>query len=252
MIRTTRSTTLRMTGDIWHRNGRQQLLPSSAFQIADHHLHASGLIEHTGEDEGRLYKHDWFCVSQAADCFPVDGLLQKAMENVHSNIFVLQVGTSSIQFGNTLTLNSELLATTRRVFCRKKDTTGTLDPFTKEEKTRFLEFCPTPSEPKLPELERYAILPTATITSGATSSILSVRVGPQHINFGNHADHAFLAEVAHHALSLVHKERDGLTINYISETFIGDTLECFFYENTIYVTRMAEENGESMLVLIAK
>ena len=125
------------------RDGKQQILPSIALRIADHHLHASGIIPHTiidSKDDSRLYKHDWFCVSQAVDCYPVDRLAHKSMEDARSSLFVMKVGSSSIHFGNTLTMKDELLATTIRVFCRKNTPSGMLDRFSKEERDRFLEF----------------------------------------------------------------------------------------------------------------
>ena len=260
MIRTTLQTTIRMTGDVLQRrDGKQQILPSIALRIADHHLHASGIIPHTTNDsnnDSRLYKHDWFCVSQAVDCYPVERLVQKSMNDAHSSLFVMKVGSSSIHFGNTLTMKDELLATTRRVFCRKDTSSDVLDPFTEEERDRFLEFEP-PKDIKMPQLERFDTSLSSEITS--TNPILSVKVGPAHINFGNHADHAFMAEVANHALSLGGNEKDkectGLTINYISETHLGDTLDCYYFHDKVYVTRMTANNNEeedSMLVLIAK
>ena len=142
MIRTTLQTTIRMTGDILQRrDGKQQILPSIALRIADHHLHASGVIPHASDStDDRLYKHDWFCVSQAVDCYPVDRLVHKSMNDAHSSLYVMKVGSSSIHFGNTLTMQDELLATTTRVFCRKDTSTDKLDPFSEEERDRFLEF----------------------------------------------------------------------------------------------------------------
>ena len=142
MIHRTLQTTIRMSGDILQRrDGKQQILPSIALRIADHHLHASDNTTYAidGKDD-RLYKHDWFCVSQAVDCYPVDRLVQKSMYDAHSSLFVMKVGSSSIHFGNTLTMKDELLATTIRVFCRKDTNTDMLDPFTEEERDRFLEF----------------------------------------------------------------------------------------------------------------
>ena len=112
----------------------------------------------------------------------------------------------------------------------------------------------------MPQLERFdTSLPSQiTNTSTTTKPILSVKVGPSHINFGNHADHAFLAEVAHHALSLGRNKKDkefstGLSINYINEAHFGDTLDCYYYDGTVYVTRTSNDDDvESMLVLIAK
>ena len=257
MIRTTLQTTIRMTGDILQRHdGKQQILPSIALRIADHHLHASGIIPHTNNDsaDDRLYKHDWFCVSQAVDCYSVERLVQKSMDNALSSLFVMKVGSSSIQFGNTLTMKDELLATTIRVFCRKDTSTDMLDPFNKEERDSFLEFEP-PKDIKMPQLERFNTSLPPEITQ-TTNPILSVKVGPSHINFGNHADHAFLAEVAHHALFLGRNKKEecnttSLTINYINETHLGDNLDCYLFADKVYVTRTSN-NEESMLVLIAK
>jgi len=259
MIRTTLQTTIRMTGDILQRrDGKQQILPSIALRIADHHLHASGIIPHTSDsnNDNRLYEHDWFCVSQAVDCYPIDRLVQKSMDNALSSLFVMKVGSSSIQFGNALTMKDELLATTIRVFCRKDTSTDKLDPFSEEERDRFLEFQqPTTSNDiVMPQLERFDTSLPSEITNTTTKPILSVKVGPSHINFGNHADHASLAEVAFHALSLKgnkDKECTGLTINYINETYLGDTLDCYCYDDKVYVTRTSN-NEEKSLVLIAK
>ena len=109
----------------------------------------------------------------------------------------------------------------------------------------------------MPQLERFdTSLPVET-TNTTTKPILSVKVGPSHINFGNHADHAFLASAAHHALSLSSADNKeecntGLTINYINETHLGDTLDCYYYDDRVYVTRTSNNEEDSMLVLIAK
>jgi len=252
-----------MTGDILQRrDGKQQILPSIALRIADHHLHASGIIPHTNDsnNDSRLYKHDWFCVSQAVDCYPVDRLVKKSINDAHSSLFVMKIGSSSIHFGNTLTMKDELLATTIRVFCRKDTSTDMLDRFSEEERDRFLKFQrPTTSNDiVMPQLERFdTSLPSEMINT--TKPILSVKVGPSHINFGNHADHAFLAEVAHHVLSLGRNKNDkefstSLSINYINEAHLGDTLDCYYYDDKVYVTRMTANNNEEerMIVLIAK
>ena len=243
-----------MTGDIWLReSGLQQLYPSSALRIADHHLHASGMIEHIENGKNRLYTHDWYCVSQAVNCFAEDGLLKKSMIDAQSSIFVMDVGRSSIHFGNVLSLNDQVLATTQRVFCRKAS--GKSAPFTVEEKNRFLE-CRPPlnvfDKYTMPQLKRFDTTTLPAVVK-ATDPILTVRVGPQHVNFGNHADHAFLAETAFHGLSLVNREHEGglnLAINYVSEAFLGDTLECFSYEHKIYVTRTLD-SGERELVVVS-
>jgi len=256
MIKQTLSTTIRVTGDVWcHQGSRvQQLYPLSALRIADNHLHSSGIIEHIDNcDPHRLYVHDWFCISQAVHCSsPINNLLKKSLrDSAESSIFVSKVGASSIHFGNALTLNNELLATTFRVFCRKH-ISGESAPFTDAERNRFVLQCAPQKnicEFPMPQLARFdKIVPAAAMES---QPILSVMVGPQHVNFGNHADHAFLAETVHHALSLTKIEHNDLAINYIEEVKLGDMLECFSDTGKVYVAK-STEGGERRLALIAK
>ena len=232
-----------------------QLYPSSALRIVDHHLHASGIIERSGHGGSkRFYEHDWFCVSQSVSCFPVDDLLVKSLdeEGSHSFIFVLGVGTSSIHFGNVITIDDQVLATTRRVFARKDSVSGKSLPFTEEERSRLLEYQPPDivsiGQYSLPMLERFgSFLPKTKIQE----PILKVLVGPQHINFGNHADHAFLAETAIHAMTLAGKEVSSVAINYISEASLGHTLECLVHDDTVFIVRTLRSK-KRVLVLVAR
>ncbi|CAJ1946305.1 unnamed protein product [Cylindrotheca closterium] len=253
MIRKSISTTLRLTADIWLREGGvQQLYPASALRIVDHHLHASGIIEHSKESLDRLYDHDWFCVSQAVTCFDVEDLLVKSLDDQdfasHSFIFVMGVGSSSIQFGNVITLNDEVLATTRRIFCRKEPS-GKSAPFTDEEKSRFLESQPPELLYSMPEVEKFgSFLPGSEEN---LTPVLTVNVGPQHVNMGNHADHAFLVETAIHAMSLADKDISSVAVNYVSEAKLGHTLECLFHSDTLYITRTLS-TGRKVLVMVAR
>jgi hypothetical protein len=257
MILKSLNTTLRMTNDIWLREGgAQQLHPASALRIVDHHLHASGIIEHAVDNPNpiRLYEHDWFCVNQAVNCFSVDDLLLKSLDehNSHSFIFVMGVGTSSIHFGNVITLKDEVLATTRRVFCRKH-VSGKTAPFSEEERVQFLESQPpdvlTVGQQAMPQIHKFgSFLPTP---KEGIEPVLTVKVGPQHVNFGNHADHAFLAETAVHALTLEKIDVASLAVNYVSEALLGHTLECFLHYDTLFITRTLA-NTKKVLVLVAR
>lgn len=232
-------TTIRISSDIWHRRcGQKLLLPSSALRIADHHLHASAMLAFENDS-------DWFCVSQAVKCFPVDMLHKKSVDEAHSSLFVTKVGTSSIHLGNSVMLQDETLATTQRVFCRVSTSASASAAFTAQERNKFLEFHHTAD--MLPQLERFeAKLPDSK------NSILSVKVGPQHINFANHVDHAFLAETAHHALHLMNKGSENLVINYFGQPFLGDNLQCFAQDDKVYITRTDDDTGESTLIVVAK
>ena len=89
----------------------------------------------------------------------------------------------------------------------------------------------------------------------------SVTVGPQHINFGNHADHAFLAETAFHALTETSNKlsSDYLSIQYKKEVFLGDNLESYGYRqydtdeemNTVILVATRKLTGDKKVVLIA-
>ena len=52
--------------------------------------------------------------------------------------------------------------------------------------------------------------------------------------------------------SICHQTQDkDLAINYLGQPLLGDTLECFDYDDKIYITR-TETSGEKTLVAIAK
>lgn len=248
-----RTTTIRISADIWHRGtvGFGLLLPSSALRIADHLLHASALL--SWDNSNTNNKHDWFCVSQAVRCFPVDRLHEKSAQDAHSSLVVTNVGASSLYLGNTLTLNDETVAAVHRVFCRVFPSTNKSAAFDDNERNAFSEFLPsTDILSSFPKIERFdGVLPDTIRDSRSESSVLSVKVGPQHINFANHVDHAFIAEIAHHALHLINKESEHLAINYLGQPLLGDILECFDYDDKIYITR-TETSGEKTLVAIAK
>jgi hypothetical protein len=248
-----RTTTIRISADIWHRGkeGIELLLPSSALRIADHLLHASGLL--SWENSNTNNKHDWFCVTQAVKCFPVDRMHEKSAQDANSSLVVTNVGTSSLNFGNTLTLNDETVAAVHRVFCRVFPSTNKSAAFDENERNAFSEFQPsTDISSSFPKVERFdGVLPETLRDSRSVSSVLSVKAGPQHINFANHVDHAFIAEIAHHALYLINKESEHLAVNYLGQPHLGDVLECFDYDDKIYITR-TETSGEKTLVAIAK
>ena len=230
---------IRISSDIWHRRcGQELLLPSSALRIADHHLHASGVLAFKNN-------FDWFCVSQAVRCFAVNKLHAKSKHDAQSSLFVPNIGTSSIHFGNSLMLKDELLATTHRVFCRVKESTPAA--FTDQERNKFLTSLSSTEEVLLPKLQRF----NANDTS-ESELVLSVKVGPQHMNFANHVDHAFLAETAFHALHTINKESDEIAINYLGQPNLGDVLQCFVQGDKIHITRTDEITGESSIVVVAK
>ena len=49
----------------------------------------------------------------------------------------------------------------------------------------------------------------------------------------------------------VFEESENLAINYLGQPHLGDVLECFDYDNKIYITR-TEPSEEKTLIAIAK
>lgn len=257
MIRQALQTSLRSSSDIWQRGKEQLIFPSSALRIADHHLHASGIIPTISSSKNRLYEHDWFCVSQAVTCegystsLPYDALQSEVL----SNIWVESVGNSSIRFGNVISIMGKSLAKAQRVFVRKQ-TNGKSAPFSNDELSRFRAMG-SKNDLKLPET---LMLKTSDIVrifeDVKNSPILKVTVGPQHVNFGNHADHAFLLETAFHAFCLALPSEvsiNSVAIQYVAEVFEGDKLNCIVSEEgqQVFVAKTTTDEL-SNLVAIAR
>ena len=208
------------------------------------------------------------------------------------------IGRSSIQFGGLVSIGDDILATVRRVFVRMSltdsnagDSTKKLKSasFTEEEKKRFRESYGFDAlqitknykasdakkiqdlvaikrpdlgsenlKTKMKELE----LPSFhSSPHGEESYLTRVMVGPQHVNFGNHADHAFLAETAFHALTVSDQNSGSyLSVQYISEVHLGDILESYFYpkeeggveSNSIILVAIRKDTSERNVVLIAQ
>jgi len=321
-----RATTIRATTDILlkPKNKHQQpqlLFPAAALRICDHHLHCSGIIPQihynydcdSDRDDAftRIYEHDWFCVSQAVQCYaqhssvsvsslgikknndcgdstspPLLHRVVNGTETCYCDVWVDSdsIGKSSIQFGGLVSIGRDILAIVRRVFVRMSPTTpknrnseelssSRLNsnnklklksaPFSDQEKQRFRERFGfdalgisenyKASDAKLsrdlvqikrPDFDSYRLKTKITELESSLSSIqhqeeqpflARVTVGPQHINFGNHADHAFLAETASHALTILSTKQqkssscndDYVSIQYVSEVLLGDVLESY-------------------------
>jgi hypothetical protein len=208
------------------------------------------------------------------------------------------IGKSSIQFGGTVSIGHNVLALVRRVFVRmtthdtnSEESGGKLKsaPFSGEEKQRFCESfgfealgisenysaCDRRRIQDLVEIKRPEFssgrlktrinelesTPSLSSTRQENSSITRVTVGPQHVNFGDHADHAFLAETAFHALTISTKlSCDYLSIQYSSEVFLGDVLESYVYRqdeggeefDSIILVATRKTTGQRKVVLIAQ
>lgn len=208
------STTLRTTSDLDTLGGGGGVNAAvhhfAALQIMDHHLHVSAILG----DGGPNYTHSWLCASQAVTSFPHPHLIEQLFQQsgiIQSLLWVSSIGKgSSITFGhailadNSPTTNNYCLATASRVFVRlNKDSSNKPAPFTGEERQQML-MVEKPNNGII-DLEEYPLPQIHRLEAPLSTPkepILKVTVGPQHVNFGRHVDHAFLIQTASHALSL--------------------------------------------------
>jgi hypothetical protein len=275
MPHSTLAATLRITSDIC--GTRNIVHPSSALRLIDHHLQASGIIPaqegFRKETIDRPYAHDWLCVGQAVTCFPMKHIFRQSFQmhqDVHSHTWVLPtIGKSSIRFASVITMGSDVpLVTACRVFARRDVASGGPASFTEEERIRFLQHYSVDdaTAAKRWTLASHPLAPVERLTgklyepANDETPVLQVRVGPTNVNFGNHADHAFLAETAAHALSIGDTDNDNdidhegpikLALQYVSEAMFGDTLDCFVDGTKAFVFSV-QESGQRVLVLQAE
>lgn len=269
MIRKTLLTTLRTAADVCTRPSKDdlpRLFPSACLRMVDHHLHKSGILQgQVSSDDHRsrtIYDHAWLCASQSIQVNAYADLL--GLEHVTSHVWINRVGKTSVQLGNALTVSTNdsqatVLAVAQRIFVRKK-WNGQSAPFSDYESTRYRDECgPTPAQEKfdeeLPTLQKLDITSPKTDWS-ATEPVWTVPVGISNTNFGGHADHAFLAETAYHALR---RQGDYMALNYLAEVSVKDILRCYnvVHENDtddfVIVTRTPSHNPDDTIpILLAK
>jgi hypothetical protein len=318
-------TTVRLTSDIWWTSSTSggtkntlQLLPSAAFRILDHQLHASGILPNNlsrpsnNSNNALLYNHAWYCASQSVTCVPLPATLhtqQCLLSNqrlVKAHIWITKIGTSSLQLANVLTVDDNddndanhyqtVLATAQRVFVRsapfsepeKQDIwqrggalsssswdIGSKTSKNNNEASQLMDFyygkgsetssdtsissrgSPTP----LPSLERFHRTFPSTLSS-SLFPILTVHIGPHHVNLGNHVDNTALLETAVHALWLHGNQTADTTrmiinnpatpalvssvaINYFKEAKLGQVLECWVHDAHTYITTRPSSSSSS-------
>jgi len=252
-------TSLRISSDL---DGKYLVRHAAALRIMDHTLHISGII-----GKAPNYTHNWLCITNAVTVFPREHFLQESFlycDDIRSLIWVASVGTgSSVTFGHAITMKDSIcLATASRVFVRYDPKTNKAAPFTEEERGIFVQnhsrLGRTPDKCLSIDFEKY-ILPEAKRLEAAPlqnqfreQSILTVRIGPQHVNFANHVDHAFLLETASHALflrdTMIHAKNEGLApttlvVNYKSSAELNQYLHCFTYDNKAIIYSSVDERN---------
>ncbi|KAL7525318.1 hypothetical protein ACHAWF_001308 [Thalassiosira exigua] len=233
--------TVRISSDL--AMGCSSIRHSAALRVLDHHLHTTGLLPRPSMSAGV----DIYCVGQAVTTFPQqDSLLLDELHHpsnhsaAKSHLWVACAGRgSSITFGGSITLNELVLATCSRVFVRIDLETGRPMKITEEERSSVFAIDDDADGSKrfghsIPTVSQLEDVARSRSLSG--DEVLAVTVGPQHINHGDHVDHAFLAETAHHALSLgcpeiaLSNSRDSspstLLVQYLGPGRLGQELRC--------------------------
>ena len=258
--------TVRISSDL--AMGCSSIRHSAALRLLDHHLHTTGLLPRPSQSAGV----DIYCAGQAVTTFPHGSVLLDELHDpanhftAKSHMWVAKAGQgSSITFGGAITLNELVLATCSRVFVRIDLETGRSIKITEEERsssfvvdndwdgvTRFCHAIPTVNQ-----LSTRISKDVASDRSLLGDEVLTVAVGPQHINHGDHVDHAFLAETAAHALSLgCSSEADlsvsspsTLLIQYLAPGRLGQELCCHVKDNIASVWGDDGDGGMQLLVL---
>ena len=247
--------------------GCSSIRHSAALRLLDHHLHTTGLLPRPSQSVGV----DIYCVGQAVTTFPHGSVLLDELHDpanhtaAKSHIWVAKAGQgSSVTFGGAITLNERVLATCSRVFVRIDLETGRPMKITEEERSstfavdndwdgvaRFDHAIPTVNQ-----LSTRISKDTTNDRSLAGEKVLTVAVGPQHINHGDHVDHAFLAETAAHALSLGCSSEANLSVSspstlliqYLAPGRLGQELCCHVKDNIASV--WGDDGGGGMQLLV--
>ena len=261
--------TVRISSDL--AMGCSSIRHSAALRLLDHHLHTTGLLPRPSQSTGV----DIYCVGQAVTTFPHGPVLLDKLHDpanhsaAKSHVWVAKAGQgSSITFGGAITLNELVLATCSRVFVRIDLETRRPMKITEEERsstfivdndwdgvTRFDHAIPTVNQ-----LSARISKDMASDRSSAGDEVLVVTVGPQHINHGDHVDHAFLAETAAHALFLAECPEADLSVSspstllvqYVAPGRLGQELRCHVKDNIASVWGDDGDGGGMQLLVLAE
>jgi hypothetical protein len=264
--------TVRISSDL--AMGCSSIRHSAALRILDHHLHTTGLLPRPSASEGV----DIYCVGQAVTTFPHHSVLLDELHNprnhaaTKSHVWVARAGQgSSITFGGAVTLNDLVLTTCSRVFVRVDLESGRPMRVTKEESSSIFAVDSDwngvgrfgLSIPRVDQINTGHDILSGSARSLAGDEVLCASVGPQHINHGDHVDHAFLAETASHALFLgcpemsnlaygADAESSTLLVQYLAPGRLGQELRCHVKDRKLASVWGDDGAGEWQLLVMAK
>lgn len=187
-----------------------------------------------------------------------------------SHVWVARAGQgSSITFGGAVTLNDLVLTTCSRVFVRVDLESGRPMRVTEEESSSIFAVDSDwngvgrfgRSIPRVDQINTGDDILSGSARSLAGDEVLSVSVGPQHINHGDHVDHAFLAETASHALFLgcpsnlaygTDAESSTLLVQYLAPGRLGQELRCHVKDKKLASVWGDDGTGGWQLLVMAK
>lgn len=266
--------------------GSQCLRHSAALRIVDNHLHTTNILCRTYQEPTELASTmDKYCVGQAVTIYQQPSLLDllhksENQERVQSHVWLAKVGNgSSLTFGSAVTIDENMtLAMCSRVFVRVDATTKRSIKITDDERAskkfcvdedwdgtvRFGHAIPEINQISLPIIgdsnTNNQRPDKQQLETMAGKKVLTVQVGPQHINHGDHVDHAFLAETASHALYLANpssakEDKSTLSIQYLAAGYLGQELNCYVTKDAAGSDiasiwgRLIDDGGSSMQLL---
>jgi hypothetical protein len=257
-------------------------------------------------------RKDIFCIGQAVTCYRQPSLLDElhkfsnqddqSNNGARTHVWVADAGSSAITFGGAITFAGMTLATSSRIFIRVDVSSagGTPQPIKITDTERSTMYNTNHRKEEndndldgsiqfghaIPKMNKISLLDDngddwnnndnnkviyrSPLIAG--EEVLSVIVGPQHINHGNHVDHAFLADTAFHALFLGGRgspdcggdellempiDQSTLRVQYMNPGKIGQELRCHVKDGKIAsvwgrdIVRDTDdtENDDTLLVL---
>lgn len=213
------------------------LRTTAALRIADHHLNtASGFIP---------AKHvELFVVSQACVTFPVTDFREQLKKGsvVASEMWVKDLGRTSITFGHAITFHGKHLALMTRIYVRKNVKTGNLLEISTKERYNLFPAAPR-KDVDLPQVCKLDIPSERDMRE-----LFTVRIGPQHCN-NAHVDHAALADLVLQGMYIQGYEAQKLSLRYLAPPELNQTLSCCVHKDRPLVALYNDGSPSSPLVI---
>lgn len=204
------------------------LRTTAALRYADHHLNAASSSVFLPEQGGNV---ELFCVSQSCITFPIENLKERLQNTrihserlipVDSEMWVENLGKTSITFGHVITFEGNILASMTRIYVRKNVKTGMLLEVSEKERSDLFP-ATARQDLLLPFVDRLEVP-----VKSEMKHIFNVRIGPQHCN-NDHVDHAALADLLLQGLFIkgYSCEMNKLSIRYLAPSELNQTLSVY-------------------------